>query len=57
MNIMNKIPIVLLRGGGDLASGVALPLQPDELPMAGARVSGDTRFYLDDYHPEVLFRY
>jgi hypothetical protein len=38
-----------------VGSGVALPLRPDELPVTGAMAAGDARFYLDDYHPEVLF--
>ena len=38
-----------------VGSGVALPLQPDELPKAGAKVIDETRFYLDDYRPEILF--
>lgn len=37
-----------------VGSGVALPLKPDELPMAGVRVTGEARFFLDDYHPDVL---
>jgi hypothetical protein len=38
-----------------VGSGVALSLRPDELPVAGVRGASDARFYLDDYHPDVLF--
>ncbi len=38
-----------------VGSGVALPLKPDELPVAYVIAPGEARFYLDDYRPEVLF--
>jgi hypothetical protein len=38
-----------------IASGVALPLNPGEIPAPCTMAAGQVRYYLDDYHPKVLF--
>ena len=38
-----------------ISSGVALPLRPDQVPAPCASDVEEARFYLDDYHSDVLF--